>query len=89
MSDKVTREERLEFFNALCEESSLSFLTERNQRDGGHTWADMVLAIRALIEHGPEVSRGFVVNSARAMGVEPDALHLCLEEAGVMVKEGR
>ena len=43
-------------------------------------------AIRALIEHGPEVSRGFVVNSARAMHVEPDALRICLEEAGVAIK---
>ena len=46
-------------------------------------------AIHALIEHGPEVSRGFVVNSARAMHVEPDALRICLEEAGVTVKEGK
>ena len=46
-------------------------------------------AIRVLIEHGPEVSRGFVVNSARAMHVEPDALRICLEEAGVTVKEGK
>jgi len=40
----------------------------------------------ALIEHGPEVSREFVVNSARAMHVEPDALRICLEEAGVAIK---
>jgi len=47
-------------------------------------------AIRSLIlasDKGPEVSRGFVVNSARAMHVEPDALRICLEEAGVTVKE--
>jgi len=94
MNDKVTREGKLEFFNALCEESSLSFLEKRNQRGKGHAWADMVLAIRALIseageaESRPKVSRGFVVNSARAMGVEPDALAMCLEEAGVRVKEG-
>ena len=43
-------------------------------------------AIRCLIKHGPEVSRGFVVNSARAMHVEPDALRICLEEAGVAIK---
>jgi hypothetical protein len=36
---------------------------------------------------GPEVTRGFVVNSARAMGAAPDALAMVLEEAGVKVKE--
>jgi len=46
-------------------------------------------ALRRRIEHGPEVSRGFVVNSARAMHVEPDALRICLEEAGVTVKEAQ
>jgi cAMP phosphodiesterase len=35
----------------------------------------------------PEVTRGFVVNSARAMGAAPDALAMVLEEAGVQVKE--
>ena len=47
----------------------------------------MFQAVFALIEHGTEVSRGFVVNSARAMHVEPEALRICLEEAGVTVKE--
>ena len=78
MSESPTGE-MLEFFNALCEESSINFLSARNQ--------DKVLALRRLIEHGTEVSRGFVVNSARAMHVEPEALRICLEEAGVTVKE--
>ena len=44
----VSKEGMLEFFNALCEESSINFLSARNQ--------DKVLALRRLIEHGPEVS---------------------------------
>ena len=44
--------EMLEFFNALCEESSINFLSARNQ--------DKVLALRRLIEHGPEVSMEIV-----------------------------
>jgi len=46
MSESPTGE-MLEFFNALCEESSINFLSARNQ--------DKVLALRRLIEHGPEV----------------------------------
>ena len=77
---KVTREERL-----LEVLKILPYL--RSKHPLYHEEFD---AIRALIrEHGPEVSRGFVVNSARAMHVEPDALRICLEEAGVTVKEGK
>ena len=83
--------EMLEFFNALCEESSINFLSARNQ--------DKVLALLRLIEHGPEVSRQFIERWAtilyrsqtpkslfndistmmRELGYEP--------EAGVTVKE--
>jgi len=80
MSKEVTREEmlvRLEHW------ASLYWGYEWNPED-----VRVMTAILALIEHGPMVSRGFVVNSAKAMGVEPDALHMCLEEAGVTVKEG-
>jgi len=69
----------------LLEESTFSKAEQRRITKKVLAWGK---PIRALIEHGPTVSRGFVVNSARAMGVEPDALHLCLEEAGVTVKEG-
>ena len=49
---------------------------------GGLGWVSVSDSPAELIENGPVVSRGFVVNSARAMGVAPDALHMCLEEAG-------
>ena len=42
-------------------------------------------AQQILLRKNPTVSRGFVVNSARAMGVAPDALAMCLEEAGVRI----
>jgi len=52
-----------------------------------HRCAEAEDTIRRLIENGPEVTRGFVVNSARAMGAAPDALAMVLEEAGVEVEE--
>jgi hypothetical protein len=44
--------------------------------------------LKKQIQRGkPEVTWGFIVNSARAMHVEPKALKMCLEEAGVMIKK--
>jgi len=82
---KVTREEMRETLDYLVEGRQVGFSRGLATKH----LEDCVDAICALIEHGPEVSRGFVVNSARAMGVAPDALRICLEEAGVTVKEGK
>ena len=75
MNDKPTKEKMLELLKLL--ESRHEFSQEGKE---------ILDAILRLIEHGTEVSRGFVVNSARAMHVEPDALRICLEEAGVAIK---
>ena len=84
MSESPTGE-MLEFFNALCEESSINFLSARNQ--------DKVLALRRLIEHGPEVSREWVeqlVNLILNTGEEyvVDFAIKELRERGVTVKGG-
>ena len=80
MSESPTGE-MLEFFNALCEESSINFLSARNQ--------DKVLALRRLIEHGPEVSRKKI---SQLLAQRPSwDTEVCimqyLRECGVTVKE--
>lgn len=80
---KPTKEEMLEHLNDFMD-------CVHPFRLGGHCLECQ--AIRSLIENsdkGPAVTRGFVINSARAMGAAPDALAMVLEEAGVKIKEGK
>ena len=86
---KVTREEMLACIKAY-QESDL-FPDRR--------WDDELNAIRALIEHGPEVSEEWLRQKAgelsthRFSNQHPEIAHdwLCrtFREAGVMVKEGK
>jgi len=87
---KVTREEMLACIKAYQE---FDLFPDRR-------WDDELNAIRALIEHGPKVSRAFVERWAKKIDrdygdfttrADPtrDNLKAMLREAGVTVKEDK
>ena len=86
MSDKVTREEMLGWLR----DKQL----EADDLQDGHAF-DMVVAIRTLIKHGPEVSKGWIWRHLNKWNefygfipITMNDLIIMITEAGVTVKEG-